>query len=103
MLWENSLPVFVIEHGVATAKSRQKLPYTTLEFICFCGKQLRGSLINELDPRVVAHTPDIDVMFQNQLPNGSQNLGALLWTERDDGFCALRHRMMYRDRLPLRM
>ncbi len=71
MLRKNLLPMFVIEGSMAAAEFREKLPDTAFEFISFYCQQLRGSLVSEPSPRVVAHAADIDVMLQNQLLNGS--------------------------------
>ena len=103
MLGKNLLPLFVIEGSMAAAEFREKLPDTAFEFIGLYCLQFGSLLVDMRRPRVVAHTAYIDVMPQNQLLHGSQNLGALIWTERDVGVVALHHERMWRDQLHLRI
>ena len=67
----------VIENGMAGFEFRQKLTYACFKTGYIRGEQFRRSLIDALGPSAVINSGNVDVVGENQLLYGSQNLGAL--------------------------
>ena len=56
----------------------KKLTHARLKASYICSQQLCGSPIDALGPRSIINSGDVDVVGENQLLYGSQNVGTLL-------------------------
>src|ERR1017187_9370450 len=76
VLRQESVRAFVIKNGVATSELLENLLHTRFKSFGVSGEERWRPFLNELEPGVVAHASNVDVMLQNLLLDCAKNVGS---------------------------